>query len=362
MRAIFYLVFSQPTTHSYLCHKKDMSILLNTSFDSLYLTSHLPDEVEIESLTPRVTVKITVDSKEVFKSDYYTYYQKVLVHDIRSIVESAMLQMGLAIAKFVFTATNMENFSKTSGDVTVVYSQLKSSEGSEEFLTSHFLSTRKSALIDQSAPFKLHFYTEAYQQSSHYCIIYYKATYAPGQILSYRSDFNSKLSDTTTILSVNASYSRFQSILATQNIHGVTITQVHYQVGYRVFDIYFTPDAPSDIFQFGNAFNLQETVCLFAASTSKTDISRSEAVQGRVTSFYDVTTRVKHEVETAPLTFIEAKHLTQLITSQKISRCVADDEFVPVIVADSTPEVTDNITSPIRLKFTYEYSDQTDWL
>ena len=68
------------------------------------------------------------------------------------------------------------------------------------------------------------------------------------------------------------------------------------------------------------------------------------------------------EVETAPLTFIEACHLTQLITSQKISRCVADDEFVPVIVADSTPEVTDNITSPIRLKFTYEYSDQTDWL
>ena len=339
-----------------------MSILLNTSFDSLYLTSHLPDEVEIESLTPLVTVKITVDDKEVFKSDYYTYYQKVLVQDIRSIVESAMLQMGLAIAKFVFTATNMENFSKTSGDVTVVYSQLKSSEGSEEFLTSHFLTIRKSALISQSSPFNLHFYTKAYQQSSNYCIIYYKASYAPGQILSYRSDFNSKLSDTTAIISVNADYSRFQSILATQNIHGVTITQVHYQVGYRVFDIYFTPDTPSDIFQFNNAFNLLETVCLFAASTSKTDISRSEAVQGRVTSFYDVTTRVKHEVETAPLNFIEACHLTQLITSQKISRCVAVDEFAPVIVADSTPEVPDNITSLIRMKFTYEYSDQTDWL
>ena len=195
-----------------------------------------------------------------------------------------------------------------------------------------------------------------------YCIIYYKASYAPGQVLSYRSDFSSKISDTTTILSVNASYSRFQSILTAQDIIGVTITQVHYQVGYRVFDIYFTPDTPSDIFQFNNAFNLQDTVCLFAASTSKTDISRSEAVQGRMTSYYDITTRVRHEVETAPLTFIEAKHLTQLITSQKISRCVADDEFAPVIVADSTPEVTDNITSPIRMKFTYEYSDQTDWL
>lgn len=339
-----------------------MSILLNTSFDSLYLSSHLPDEVEIESLTPRVTVKITVADKEVFSSDYYTYYQKVLVHDIRSIVESAMLQMGLAIAKFVLTATNMENFSKTSGDVTVVYSQLKSSEGSEEFLTSHFLSIRKSALVSQSSPFTLHFYTKAYQQASNYCIIYYKASYAPGQVLSYRSDFNSKLSDTTTIISINADYSRFQSILATQNIHGVTITQVHYQVGNREFDIYFTSDTPSDIFKFNNAFNLQETVCLFAASTSKTDISRSEAVQGRMTSYYDVTTRVRHEVETAPLTFIEAKHLTQLITSQNIFRCIADDEFAPVIITDSTPEVTDNITSPIRIKFTYEYSDQTDYI
>lgn len=286
----------------------------------------------------------------------------VHVRDIRSIVESAMLQMNLAIAKFVLTAINMENYKKTSGDVTVVYSQMKSSEGSEEFLTSHFLSTRKSALISPSCPFSLHLYTKAYQVASHYCIIYYKASYAPGQILSYRCEFNSKLTDTSTILTLDACHSRFEAILANQNIYGVTITQVHYQVGYRVFDIYFTQNSPSDIFQFSNAFNLKETVCLFAASTSKTDISRSEAVQGRMTSYYDVNTRVKHEVETAPLTFIEAKHLTQLITSQKISRWVADGEFAPVIVADSTPEVSDNITSSIRMKFTYEYSDQTDYI
>ena len=343
-------------------HKKDMSILLNTAFDSLYLSSHLPDEVEIQSLTPNVTVKISVASKEVFSSDYYTYYQKVYVRDIRSIVESAMLQMNLAIAKFVLTAVNMENMESSSGDVTVVYSQMKSSEDSEAFLLNNFLSTRKSALISRSCPFSLHFYTDSYQQVSNYCIIYYKADYSPDKVLSYRSNFGSKLSDTTTIKSVSASYYRFQSILATQNITNVTIISVHYQIGSRAFDIYFTSDEPSDIYQFNNAFNLQETVCLFAASTSKTDISRSEAVQGRVTSFYDVNTRVKHEVETAPLTFYEAKHLTQLITSQNISRCVAGDEFAPVIVADSTPEVTDDITSPVRMKFTYEYSDQTDWL
>ena len=91
-----------------------MSTLINTTFDSIYLTSNLPDEVEIETLTPQVTVTIKVDDTEVFKSDYYPYAQKVYFRDVRSIVESAMQQMGLAIATFVFSVKDLESYTKSS--------------------------------------------------------------------------------------------------------------------------------------------------------------------------------------------------------------------------------------------------------
>lgn len=339
-----------------------MSTLINTTFDSIYLTSNLPDEVEIETLTPQVTVTIKVDDTEVFKSDYYPYAQKVYFRDVRSIVESAMQQMGLAIATFVFSVKDLESYTKSSGEIKVVYSELKSSTTSEVYLTKHFLSTRKSALLSRSCPFFLYVFSKAYEQCSNYCIIYYYPSYAPSQLLSLRYDFNSKLSEKQDILSVSADYSDFQAILESKNIFNATVLHVYFCTSPRVFDIYFTSDAPSDTFQFLNNFNLMETVCLFGATTTKTDISRSEAVQGRITSFYDVTMRVKHEVETAPLTYDEARHLIQLLTSRSITRCVAGDTYAPVIITGCTPEITDNISTPIRLKFTYEYNDQTEWL
>lgn len=129
-----------------------MSTIINTSFSSLCLTADLPEEVEIESLTPQVTVTITIDEVEVFSSQYYIYGLKAYVRDIRSIVESAMLQKKLAIASFVLTVKDYESFTYTSGVIKVVYSHLKSLKGAEQALLGAFLTTRKSALLSQTCP------------------------------------------------------------------------------------------------------------------------------------------------------------------------------------------------------------------
>jgi hypothetical protein len=339
-----------------------MSTIINTSFDTLYLTSQLPDEVEIETLTPQVTVTIKIDDSEVFKANYYPYALKVYVRDIRSIVESAMQHKGLAISSFELEVKDLENITKSSGKMKVVYSELKSLASSEDFLENHFLSTRKSALLSQKCPFYLHLYCKEYEQCSNYCIIYYSTSYTHGQVLSLRYDFYSKLSDKEDVLSVSANYTKFQALLESKKIYGATVLYVHYCTSPREFDIYFTSVAPSDTFQFLNNFYLMETVCLFGATTTKTEISRSEAVRGRVTSFYDVTKRVKHEVETAPLTLAEARHLIELITSRKITRCIGNNVYAPVIITDSTPEFSDNDSDQIRLKFTYEYTDNKEYI
>ena len=85
-----------------------MATVINTKFSSICLTADLPEEVEIESLTPQVTVTISIDEVEVFSSAYYIYGLKAYVRDIQSIVESAMLQKKLAIASFVLNVKDYE--------------------------------------------------------------------------------------------------------------------------------------------------------------------------------------------------------------------------------------------------------------
>ena len=339
-----------------------MSTIINTTIPTLVLSAHLPDEVEIESLTSEVTVTITIDSISVFSSVYYTYNTKAYVRDIRSIVESAMLQQNLAIASLVLTVKDMESNTKSTGVIKVIYSQSKSTSGSESFLLSRFLSTRTSALLSRTCPFTLYFYAKPYAQESNYCEIYHTPSSAPGQVLKHTYYYPSKQSDTHAIKSFTASYSQFQYLLSLSNINSSTISRVYFHIGPREFNIYFTPDTPSDTFQFRSSFNLLDTVCLFGASTTKTEISRSEAVCGRIVSYYDEQLRVLHELETAPLTLSEARHLTELLTSRQITRQTSSGEFAPVLITDVTPEISDNNSNTVRIKFTWTYADQTEYL
>ncbi|MBE6271829.1 MAG: hypothetical protein E7101_12935 [Prevotella ruminicola] len=272
-----------------------------------------------------------------------------------------MLQKDLAIAKFLLTVKDYENFTYNTGNDIVIYSHLKSLGGSEQQLTKSFLSTRKSALLSRSCPFTLYNYAVPYKQEYHYCDIYYTIP-SSREIITATYTFGNKQSDTPKIIPTDASYAKLQELLAQRNILDATIHRVYYYLDSREFNIYFTPDDPSDTFQFKGNFNLWETVCLFGATTSKTEIDRSEAICGNKVAYYDTSVKVKHEVETAPLTLSEAQFLTQLLSSQEITREVADGLFAPVIISDISSEVSDNNSNPIRLKFTWTYADQNEFL
>ena len=339
-----------------------MATVINTQFSSLCLTADLPDEVEVESLTPQVTVSISVGDKEVFSSVYYVFGLKVYVRDIRSIVESAMLQNNLSIAKFVLTVKDYENFEYTPGDIWVVYSTMKSPAGSEAFLLKNFLSTRKSALISHSCPFTLYAYAYQNSEKSNFYDIYYSPSYASENTTKYTSIVGITKPESPAITSFQANYSFFQQLLSKRGISSAIIRRVSFHFANCEFNIYFTPNAPSDTFQFRNCFNLMESACIFGATTTKTEVDRSEAVCGRKISYYDEQLKVHHEVETAPLTLAEAQHLTQLLTSREITREVTPGIFAPVLITDISSEVSNNNANPIRMKFTWTYADQTEYL
>ena len=91
-------------------------------------------------------------------------------------------------------------------------------------------------------------------------------------------------------------------------------------------------------------------------------MDRSEAVCGRKTQFYDETVKIKHEVETAALSYDEAKWLNQMLTSKLVEHPDDNGDTVQVLISDITSEVTDSSKELIRLKFSWKYADGIEYL
>lgn len=366
-----------------------MATTIKTAFDSIYLTAHLPEEVSIETDAVRLEVNIFVDDMKVFKSVYYPFDKMVSVRDIRSIIEASMCERQLVMAtlkmeiyepkKSVNTPTSVTidengNYVVTYGsdgsaspdatvsNVKMVYSRFKSGVGSEGHLGSFFLTTRKSALIPCTGQLSLSNYTKAYSQGSNFALIYYSHPQVPGQIFSYNANLGKMQSATEKIITADLSHDYFKAMVDQNKGINCKVHGVEYQIGVRRFNIFFTDEKPTETFMFLNAFNMMETVYLFNTTNIKTTIDRSETVCGSQTQFYDETIKVKHEVETAPLTFDEAKWLNQMLTSKLVKRPVGNDDFAKVLISDISSEVSDSDKELIRLKFSWKYADGNEWI
>ena len=365
-----------------------MATTINTTFDSIYLTAHLPEEVSIETDATRLEVNIFVNDVKVFKSVYYPYNQVVCVRDIRSVIEASMFERQLVMALLrievyeptksttptnvtidengnyvvTFDSDGSSSPNATVDNVKMVYCRFKSSLGSEGYLGNNFLTTRKSALIPRNGQLSLSNYTKAYAQGSNYALIYYSQPKISGQIITYNANLGKMQSTTEKIVTAELSYDYFkstvdQALSTDSKVHGV-----EYQIGLRRFNIFFTDEKATETFTFLNAFNQEETAYLFNTSSIKTEVDRSEAVCGNRTQFYDETVKIKHEVETAPLTYDEAKWLNQMLTSKLVKRPINDEESAQVLISDISSEVSDSDKELIRIKFSWKFVDGNEWI
>lgn len=338
-----------------------MATNITTGFNSIYLTAQLPETVFIGTDQPNVTIRVEVDGDEVFKSVYYPYNSVIAFRDLRSIVEAAMLDQGLDIANLEIWADPSSGNSSAVQDVKVIYSDLKFGDDTETVLKSMFLTTRKSALIPKDGHVVLCNYAKAYEESYNYATIFYSVSYAPDTVLQYNNIMSRVQSTSAKIVSVKLDYEYFKSIVDTAISGNSIIRGVEYHIGGRQFNIFFTNKKPTETFMFLNSFGEQETLYLYGSTTTKTEIDRSEAISGRTTQFYDETVKVKHEVETAPLTFEEAKWVSQMLTSKSVFKYVGEHQVETLLISDITSEVTDSSKELTRIKFSWKYAKGSEW-
>ncbi len=363
-----------------------MATSIITDFESIYLTAHLPEEVSFETDAESLEISIYVNNSKVFTSSYYPYNAEIIIRDIRSIVETNMLERKLCLATLKIVATEPketkpdvtydddgniymefgdeeeEPVTETVDNIKVVCCRFKTTEISDEFLRYSFLTIRKSALIPMNGQLKLSNYTRDYAVGSNTALIYYSRRDIPGAIFTYNLTMGKMQSEPEKIVSTTLTHQYFKQIVDQAKSVNSKVHGVEYQIGSKHFNIFFTEELPTDVFSFYNAFNIEERAYLYGATTIKTEIDRSEAVCGNYTQFYDEKVKTKYEVETAPLTIDEAKWLNQMLTSKLVKHSMEDGSFEEILISDITSEVSNSDKDLIRLKFTWKYADGNEWL
>lgn len=363
-----------------------MATTILTEFESIHLSSHLPEEVDIETDASSLEVSIYLNNMLAFRSVYYPFLQVVTIRDIRSIVEYDMLNRKLTlttlkiVAKEPITYTQetmydeygnihisfddpeVEAISDTVENIKVIYCNMKTNMDSESFLSNNFLTTRKSMLLHRTGKLKLYNHTKGNARSDNYALIYYSLNGNTDDISVINFNYNSVQSTIEDIVLIYLSHQTFKQIVDNRYDVNCIIRGVEYHIGNRIFNIYFTDEEPTDEFVFLNAFNLQERFYLYGATTVKTEADHSEAVCGRQSQYYDESVKVKHEVETAPMSYEEAKWINQMLTSKLVQRPVGNNEYVQVLISDITSEVSNSDKDLIRIKFSWKYAEGVEWI
>ena len=358
----FLSVFSPPTARLYLCTKKSSAMATNitNSFATIYLSSHLPENVYVATDAQSIVFTVSVEGDDVFTSVYYPYNNMVCVRDIRSIVEDAMFEQDLNIATLVLEAREGSGASSVIDDVRVICSDFKTTIATETFLRRNFLTTRKSALVPNDGWVDLHSYIKAFERENQYANIYYTLPFRPDMIMSYTLNMEEVLIETDGIVMKTLTKQYLENLMW-ETYERRCVVGVEYHIGNRSFNVFFTDERPSDVFSFLNAFNIPERAYLYGATTTKTEVNRSEAVIGRKTLFYDETVTVKHEVETGPMTYDEAMWLSQMFASRWVNRILPNNKSAEILISDISSEVTDSNKELMKLKFSWKYAEGTEW-
>lgn len=145
----------------------------------------------------------------------------------------------------------------------------------------------------------------------------------------------------------------------------IELTAFTIRVGDRAASFFIDKSlAGTRPFYFRNCFNVSDSLFVPAVTTAKTKVDRSLAVLGNVSQFYDATFEQTYEVQSAGLTADECSLAEQMFCSDNVRTPYESapddgdfDALRPVLITDSTSEIADDPEKPNTVKFTWRYAE-----
>ena len=315
-------------------------------------SSSIPDEIQINTDYDSVDVDVFCGNKPIFSTTLYTYQSNASLANLRELIEEYMRDNNLIVSVISVNAQARQEQAETS--TTVIYSSYRQVCDIKNFLETHYLTTRTSFLIPYNGAQCLSWYQEE-PPGDDEC--YTEVLTEAGDFKSYR--IMDRVDNGQAQSELFKPNDIFQTLLkqhpTLRDVTFKTIKRITVHRGKRSMTFYLAKETPQLMLNFRNCFNCLETAYIYAATTLKTDIDRSEATCNNQTTFYDQQTTHAHEVNITTLSIEHALWLNQLFESHKVT----DRKGNAILISDITSEISDETNATNKLKFTWKFSDNS---
>ena len=315
-----------------------------------------------------VDVSVRSSTQTLLAERYFATDSKVILYDMRSLIERCIRDAGLAMDRFTIAAEFRSQDS--SGE---------SSEASfrciycdrdidiydfEPLLKSHFLTAAASRRVAPDAfvflPF-FAYYGEAVNYEV-YCDLVSGGV--PGHCW-FAGPYQQMTASTNEIWTHTIFCAEVKRQAEDMVGGEIELTAFTIRVGDRAASFFIDKSlAGTRPFYFRNCFNVPDNLFVPAVTTAKTKVDRSLAVLGNVSQFYDATCEQTYEVQSAGLTADECSLAEQMFCSDDVRTPYESapddgdfDALRPVLITDSTNEIADDPEKPNKVKFTWRYAE-----
>ena len=320
-----------------------VEFLSKTLADKQVCVTSAIGRLSVSTDAPSVTVTLSDEGDVFYHATLYAYNGKVTVDDLASVIELRFINLGwhLHSVRISVAATSDPTVSDYM-DLNCLYCAYDMPDDYDP--SQSFFSCFQSQRVPPSAVIR--FYGMIFRNSP----VRFNVSGFTADGTPTACEIQSSALDGYVVADIPSIISTCRSDYAMAVVSIVTVYCSG--LGKSLF-ICEMPDALE--FRFRNCFNCLESVFVSGSSVMKTEVSSDQAVCSGQTTLYNHLTTRTYEHTTAPLTRMEAAAISQLVESRSVYVVVDGTEY-PVVITDSTSEVSNDDSSLNTIKFTWRFT------
>lgn len=309
-----------------------------------------------------VEVEFGTSTETLLSGKFYAYNGKVYLHDLRSLIEQAVKATGFSVEQFNLRAAYSDEETETTFTAVHCDRDIDIYDIDPLFLN-HFLTPASSRRIAPNSFVFVSWFARKNERLAYHIYCDYIVDGKPGHTSFFGgyANVNAVEDNVMTIAILCENVQHRASELAKQEVELVAFTV---RCGDRATTFFIDQSlADGHCFYFRNAFNAPDQIFIPAVSTAKTTKDRSIAVLLDTSQFYDSTPKQEIELQSSALTSDECRLAEQLFTSDdvripyKSQPYDADfDALQPILITESTCEISDLPEKPNTVKFTWRHN------
>lgn len=339
------------------------------NFRAMMLSCHIGT---ISIMTDKEYIDVNISTSQtgsLLSERYYATDGRVILYDLRSLVEQAMRPSGLSVMSVTIEASmnnpddNSEDYDRV--EFTAIYCNRDIDiYDFEPLLKSHFLTSSASRRVAPESFVFLPFFAYNGELVNYEIFVDYVLKGTSGHCW-FAGPYQQSTASSDEVWTHTIFCKEIQRQAEDMVGAEIELTAFTIRVGDRAASFFIDKSlSGSRPFYFRNCFNVPDNLFVPAVTTAKTKVDRSLAVLGTVSQFYDATCEQTYEVQSAGLTADECSLGEQMFCSDDVRTPYESapddgdfDALRPVLITDSTSEIADDPEKPNTVKFAWRYAE-----